>query len=145
VDRSLGRRGQSLVVAAALLGALIGTGLGAGPKVRQGCGRADAIAPSEPSARPHHVPRAMNPPVTGLATAAQVRTTSADVLPHPSGIQVTPASARKILEPGLVGGPTRCWVAARATSRWVRISGMTSSVGAGACSTWASPPATSPA
>src|ERR671922_1567527 len=33
-----------------------------------------------------------------------------------------------ILEAGLVGGPTSGWGAARAASRWVRISGMTCSV-----------------
>ena len=36
--------------------------------------------------------------------------------------------SRKALEPGLVGGPTGRWRAARAPSRWVRISGMTCSV-----------------
>jgi hypothetical protein len=35
---------------------------------------------------------------------------------------------RKLLEPGLVGGPTGGWVAARAASRWARIWGMTCSV-----------------
>jgi hypothetical protein len=35
---------------------------------------------------------------------------------------------RRLLELGLVGGPTGGWVAARAASRWVRIWGMTCSV-----------------
>jgi hypothetical protein len=66
--------------------------------------------------------------VTGLRRHPHGRT------PAPSCYAIHWASGwrsrqrRKLLEPGLVGGPTGGWVAARAASRWVRICGMTCSV-----------------
>ena len=45
-----------------------------------------------------------------------------------TGVLVMGASGRKLPEPGSVGGPAGGWGAARAASRWVRISGMTCSV-----------------
>jgi hypothetical protein len=47
---------------------------------------------------------------------------------HPRSFRRRQRQNRKLLERGLVGCPTRGWVAARAASRCVRISGMTCSV-----------------
>jgi hypothetical protein len=41
-----------------------------------------------------------------------------------TGVRCRECQGRTVLEPGLVGCPAGGWVAARAASRWVRMSGM---------------------
>jgi MalT-like TPR region len=78
--------------------------------------------------RPLHSPKGHEPMVTALRRPHMVGDHQLRSAAPSAGVQVSRSQRPKVLEPGLVGGLRGGWVAARAASRWVRISGMTCSV-----------------